>query len=72
MLTGQPSLPPMGPPGMPAQPGMQGTGPNPAMQPAPGQPISNDEIKAKADGVNMPKPPANAMTGERKPLPQPV
>lgn len=76
MLTNQPSLPPMqgaapgGPPQGPQPP--QGTPANPAAIVGPGQPMGNAEIQAKAQGVNMPKPPANALTGQRAPLPQPV
>lgn len=74
MLTNQPSLPPQGQPQapqMPQQP-QQGGGPNPGMVVAPGQPMSNSDIQAKAASVNMPNAPRNAMTGERAPLAQPV
>jgi hypothetical protein len=71
MLTNQPSLPPMGM--QPQQPGIpQGTGANPANVVGPGQPMGNKEIQAKAATVKAPQSPANAMTGERPDLAQPV
>lgn len=75
MLTNQPSLPPQGMPAQgpqPGQPNVPQGGPNPGMVVAPGQPMGNQEIQAKAAGVNMPNAPKNALTGERPQLAQPV
>ena len=70
-LTQQPSLPPQGGvQGQQPQPNMQGG--NPGMTVAPGQPISNQEVQAKAATIKPPQSPANALTGERPDLAKPV
>jgi hypothetical protein len=77
-LTMQPSLPAQGQPqqqgapmpqqgGMPAAP--QG---NPGEVIAPNTPMGAGQVQQMAQGVNMPNAPANALTGERAPLPGPV
>jgi hypothetical protein len=80
-LMGQPSLPPMGMPGMggggmPPEQGQQpgatemSAGGAPEMNPA--QPMSANDVQAKAATVKQPQSPRNAMTGERPNLARPV
>lgn len=63
MLTNQPSLPP---------PGMAAGGPPGAMAPPNQAPMGNEDVKQMAGSIKPPQPPANALTGERAPLAQPV
>jgi len=74
MLTNQPSLPPMGQPQQMGGPPGAGGGPPPgaAMAPANQAPMGNAEVQSMAQNVQMPQPPANALTGQRAPLAQPV
>ena len=73
MLTNQPTLPPQGPPqGMPQGAPMPQGGPPQAMAPANQAPMGNAEVQSMAQNIQMPQPPANALTGQRAPLAQPV
>ena len=70
-LVNQPSLPPTGQvQGMPPQGMPQGTAANPAAIVGPGQPMNGQQVQAMAQNTKMPAPPANALTGQRAPLPQ--
>ena len=85
-LVNQPTLPPMQVPGVPQAPGAapmgpqgpapqpvpQGTPANPAAVVGPGQPMGAGQVQHMAQAVKMPRPPANALTGQRAPLPSPV
>ena len=69
---GAPQGPPPGPQGPAPQPVPTGTHANPAAVVGPGQPMGAGQIQHMAQGVNQPKPPANALTGQRAPLASPV
>lgn len=68
-LVNQPTVPAQG---QPAQQGMPQGSANPGQIVAPNTPMGNSEVQQMAQGVQMPKPPANALTGNRAPLPGPV